>query len=118
MNLEFKAIGKKGEDDEFILFYAKETCNLKNYLIHDDTFDADGELSNKLRHMYRFNRSITVKKGEYVALYVKRTGDYKVNSYLKSYCHIFYWGLDVSVFNNVGDHLYLLKIEDSSKSFV
>lgn len=118
MNLVFKAIGRKGTDDEFILFYANEDCNLRNYLLHDDTFDADGELSNKLRHMYRFPKLILAKKGEYVAVYVKKKGSYKVSPYEGSRCHIFYWGLDVSVFNEDGDHLYLLRIAETSKSFV
>jgi len=118
MNLEFKRIGKKGEDDEYVLFYANEECNLCDYLVHDDTFNADGELSNKLRHMFRFNRNVVAKKGEYVALYVKRAGSYSKGAIGTSVCHLFYWGLGVSVFNNAEDHLYLLKIAECSKSFV
>ena len=119
MNLSFVEIAKKGKDDEYILFYAQEDCNLKNYLLHDDTFNADGELSNKLRHMYRFNRNVVAKKGEYVAVYVKKEGNYVKGTYNKtSVCHIFYWGLDVSVFNEEGDHLYLLRIAETSKSII
>ena len=118
MNLEFQRLGKKGEDDEYILFHANEDCNLRDYLVHDDTFNADGEISNKLRHMYRFNRTVIAKKGEYVALYVKQKGVYTKGTIGSSICHLFYWGLDVSVFNNAGDHLYLLRIAETSKSFV
>lgn len=121
MDLKYLRIGNKGTEDEYILFQAVKDCILKDYLIHDDTFDADGEISNKLRHMYRFNRSVKVKAGEYVALYVKKEGDYCVGTIGKikpTPCHIFYWGLDVDVFNDNGDHLYLLKIDETSKSFV
>lgn len=72
MNLTFKEIEYRGTDDEYILFYAQDDCNLRDYLVHDNTFDADGELSNKLRHMYRFNRTVVAKKGEYVASILRR----------------------------------------------
>lgn len=115
MNLNFLKIVKKGEEDEYILFKASAYCNLKNYLVHDNTFDADGELSNKLRHMYRFNRNVSVNADEYVALYVKKKGTYTKGKYGEAVCHIFYWGLDVSVFNSDGDHLYLLKIAETKR---
>ena len=115
MNLNYVKIGKKGEDEEYILFKASNDCYLKNYLVHDNTFDADGDLSNKLRHMYRFNRNLTIKAGEYVALYVKKKGEYKIGTYDNAVCHLFYWGLDVSVFNADGDHLYLLKIDETKR---
>lgn len=115
MNLNYVRIGKKGENDEYILFYASNDCNLKDYLVHDNTFDSDGDLSNKLRHMYRFNRNVTIKAGEYVALYTRKKGEYKVGNLGDAVCHLFYWGLDVSVFNAAGDHLYLLKIAETKR---
>lgn len=110
----FKEIANRGKDDEFILFYAQDDCNLRDYLVHDDTFNADGELSNKLRHMYRFNRNIIAKKGEYVVLYVKKEGNYSPGTYKKTFaCHIFYWGVDHEIFNAEGDRLYLLRIAET-----
>lgn len=118
MNLKFKKIGNKGKDDEYILFYAEMNVSLHNYLIHDDTFDSDGEISNKLRHMYRFPR-IEVKAGQYVALYTQKTGLYNLGSYtsgsIKYDCHIFYWGTNTSIFNQDGDNLYLLLISQTAK---
>lgn len=121
MNLVFKKIENKGTEEEYLLFRAEKDCNLSNYLLHDDTFNADGELSNKLRHMYRFPRSVKVAKDEYVKLYIKKKGKYRLGEYgflKQSPCHIFYWGLDTSVFNEDGDHLYLLRIAETSTSLV
>lgn len=120
MNLKFLKIGNKGEDKEYILFQAVEDCNLHNYLIHDDTFDSDGELSNKLRHMYRFP-SVSVKKGEFVALHVKQSGKYSKGTYKTALfkteypCHILYWGANTNIFNQDGDHLYLLAIAQTNR---
>ena len=122
MNLKFKGIHNKGTDNEFLLFYAEGNCNLRDYLLHDDTFNSDGELSNKLRHMYRFQRSVVVKKDEYVALYVKQEGAYKLGTVKINNatfpCHIFYWGLTNNIFNDNGDHLYLLRIAETSTALV
>lgn len=118
MNLKFVRIGNKGEEKEFILFHAVDDCNLHNYLIHDDTFDSDGELSNKLRHMYRFP-SVSVKKGEYVALYVKESGQYSKGTYKKEHpCHILYWGASTNIFNQDGDNLYLLAIAQTNRIII
>ncbi len=43
MDLKFIQIGNKGRDDEFILFQAINDCNLRDYLVHDNTFGDDGE---------------------------------------------------------------------------
>lgn len=114
MNLKFQKIGNKGKEDEYILFYAEDNCSLHNYLIHDDTFDSDGEISNILRHMYRFP-CISVKPGEYVALYTKKIGHYVSGTYGTNPCHILYWGTNTSVFNQDGDNLYLLLIGETTK---
>lgn len=115
MNLKFKKIGNKGKDNEYILFYAEGDVSLHNYLIHDDTFDSDGDISNKLRHMYRFPR-ISVKVGQYVALYTKKTGRYVLGNCGTTPCHIFYWGTNTSIFNQDGDTLYLLLISQTAKA--
>lgn len=121
MNLKFQKIGEKGKEDEYILFYAEDDCFLHNYLIHDDTFDADGDISNKLRHMYRFPY-ISIKKGQFVALYTQKEGQYNLGSYTHNYikydCHIFYWGTNTSVFNQEGDNLYLLLISQTTKVII
>ena len=114
MNLKFQKIGEKGKEDEYILFYAEGDCLLHNYLIHDDTFDSDGDMSNKLRHMYRFPL-ISVKSGQYVALYTKKTGSYNLGTYGPAPCHILYWGTNTSIFNQDGDNLYLLLISQTAK---
>lgn len=121
MNLKFRKIGKKGQKDEYILFYAEDDCFLHDYLIHDNTFDADGDISNKLRHMFRFPH-LSVKKGQYVALYTQKGGQYNLGSCThnsKRYdCHMFYWGANTNVFNQEGDNLYLLLISQTTKVII
>lgn len=115
MDLKFKKIDNKGKDNEYILMQAMDGCNVHDYLIHDDTFDQDGELSNKLRHMYRFPCQ-EVNKGDYIALFVKKSGKYKLGTTTNNYpCHYFYWGANTDIFNEDGDNLYLLKIGQTVK---
>lgn len=119
MDLNYVRIDKRGTGDEYILFKASEDCQLHDFLIHDDTFDSEGDLSNKLRHMYRFPR-LNVKKGEYVALYVKTSGKYFLGKYksalkIEHPCHILHWGANANIFNQDGDHLYLLKIAETDR---
>ena len=80
MNLKFQKIGEKGKEDEYILFYAEDDCFLHNYLIHDDTFDADGDIFNKLRHMYRVPH-LSVKKGQSVALSTQKPASSPLGTY-------------------------------------
>jgi len=114
MNLKIVNIGNKGKEDEYILFYAEGGCQLHNYLIHDDTFDKEGELSNILRHMYRFPRK-SLKKGEYAALYTKKKGLPEQGTYNKIPCYIMYWGTNSDIFNDAGDNIYLLLINETQK---
>lgn len=48
-------------------------------------------MSNKLRHMYRFPL-ISVKSGQYVALYTKKTSSYNLGTYGPAPCRILYRG--------------------------
>lgn len=114
MDLKFVKIDKKETDDEYIMFKATEDCQLHDYLIHDDTFDSEGELSNKLRHMYRFPK-LLVKKGEYVVLFVKKQGKYKKATQGANQFHFLYWGTNTNIFNQDGDKLYLLLIAQTNR---
>lgn len=42
-------------EDERIIFKVDNDCNINWYLIFDNTFDEDGNLSNVWRHLYIFH---------------------------------------------------------------
>lgn len=70
MKLSIVGIKDNGTEDERVLIKVEEDCNLNKYILFAETFDENGNPSNKVPHMCRFD-SIEVKKGEYVSLYTK-----------------------------------------------
>ena len=117
MKLSIVAIKENGTDDERVLLKVEEDCNLKNYILYDETFDEEGNPSNMVPHMYRFD-SIEVKKGEYVSLYTKGKKGYvksKMSTPQNAPLHKIKRGLDITIFNQDGDKAHLVQInaEDS-----
>ena len=118
MNLKIIEIRDAGGDDERVCLKAIENCNLAHYLLYDETFDEEGNISNLMPHMHRFS-SLTVKKGEYVSFRTQGAG----KSYRKgtlddneTVCHYLYWGLDRTIFNQDKDKIHLILIsEEQSK---
>lgn len=118
MNLRIIEIRDAGGADERVFMKAIENCNLANYLLYDETYDDEGNISNLMPHMYRFP-ALAVKKGEYVSFrtqgadkkYKKGTLDDN-----ETVCHYLYWGLERTVFNQGSDKVHLILIsEEQSK---
>ena len=107
MDLTF--VNRQHEDtkDELLLFRAVEKCDLSDYIVYDRTFDENGNESNIFPHVYRFP-SITLEKGEYVALRLHKGKNSKGQTKQKKVCYNVFWGMDenVSIFNNEGDSIY------------
>ena len=103
MNLEITKITNKN-NRETIFLTARADINLKDYVIYDTTFAADGKLSNKGRHVFPFPE-LEVKSNQQIFLVI--TSNIKMKKPLT-----FYWHRKSSVINNTGDHLVLLKIEN------
>ena len=117
MKLSIVGIKENGTENERVLIKVEEDCNLKNYILYDETFDEEGNPSNKVPHMYRFD-SIEVKKGEYVSVYTKGKMGYTkstMSSPKDAPLHIIKRGLDITIFNQEGDtaHLVQINAEDS-----
>ena len=120
MELQIIEIRNAAEKEERIFMKATEKCNLSNYLIYDETFDAEGNPSNLLPHMYRLP-NIEVEKGDCVSMrtqYKNRKNHKGTLDDNKTPCHYLYWGLNTNIFNNDGDTVHLIKIADEQKKNV
>lgn len=85
--------------------------NLNAYAIVDNTFKDGGIPSNVHRHFFSFP-NYNVKKGDYVWLYSTTGTQTKLTNEGKTITHVFYWNLDISVWN-AKDTAHLLKIVQS-----
>lgn len=120
MKLSIVGIKDIGTDDERVLIKVEEDCNLSKYILYDETFDEDGNPSNKVPHMYRFD-SLEVKKGEYVSLYTKGKKGYSKSTMKNpkdALLHIIKRGLDINIFNFEGDTAHLVQINAEDKAGV
>ena len=111
MELKIKGIRDQGKKDERLFIEVMADCNLGDFIVYDETFDANGNKSNIWPHMYCFDNR-PVKKGEYVSLRV-HTGNDHVGTLddNETTCYYLYWGFDdsVQIFNKDGDVVHLVK---------
>lgn len=120
MELQIIEIRDASEKDERIFMKVTEKCNLSSYLIYDETFDAEGNPSNLLPHMYRFP-NVEVEKGDRVSLRTQHKNKKNYKGTLNDNttpCHFINWGLDTNIFNNDGDTVHLIKIAEEQKKTV
>lgn len=115
MKLKITSVKNQGDaNKEYVMLKALEDCNLNNYMILDNTYDAAGEPSNKSRHIYIFP-DFSVKAGQYVCVSTRK-GKYKLGKTDKGNpLHYFYWGLEHSVWNDDGDVAHLIRIGGHQK---
>lgn len=114
-NLTIKNTGDK--ETEHFHFTATEDCNLGHYMVADNTFDAMGEPSNKLRHMFAFP-SYAVKKGDMIVLWSK-VGRINVGKTTAGNPqHNFFWNLNEHVWNVTGDTAHLIDVRSSKSQTV
>ncbi|WP_146074091.1 hypothetical protein [Methylobacterium sp. 190mf] len=86
-------------------------CDLSDYAVFDSTYDDDGNVSNKNRHVFWFP-SQNVETGDFVSL---RTGKGKDKTLVNddgNTVHRFHWGLGTSVWNDDGDVATLVRINE------
>jgi len=114
MDLKVMSVHGQGDKtEEAVVLRVLKNCNLKGYMILDETFDAKGKVSNKHRHVYDFP-DLEVKKDEYVFLMTRVGTNVRGKAKNGEPAHYFYWGLNNSVWNDSGDTVHLLKIEDAA----
>jgi hypothetical protein len=102
MKLEILSIKGHGDaKEEYVMLYANEAVDLGDYAIVDTTFNKKGNVSNVMRHYYRFPKGHTIKKGEYVSLWTCKGEDQtgqKTNG--GKPLHRFYWGSSAAIWND------------------
>lgn len=105
-NLKLVSVLDPGTDKERVLMRADGDLDLGNYIVTDTTYKADGQVSNKARHVYEFAPKVIEAK-DLVVLYSKK-GTYQTTTVTGTLIHQFYWGLNYTIWNQEGDNAWLL----------
>ena len=113
MQLKILKVADAGDlQNERVIIKVLEDCQISWYLIFDNTYNADGRLSNLWRHLYIFPQR-EVKAGDFIWLYTKDgTNSHRGND-SNTTTYILHWGLGETIWNHDGDKAYLVKYEDS-----
>ncbi len=117
MNLKVIGIRNAGESNERLLIRVTKDCNLRGYMIIDNTYEENGELSNVNRHVFVFP-DYKVAEGNIIRLYTRRginketDGTFGKTEIVRYYN--FYWGFDdgCTVWNKDGDTPYILHYDE------
>ena len=112
MDLEITNIYNENLQTERVVMTARNACNLNSFVLFDTTYDEEGKVTNKERHLKAFP-TVQLKRGDTVTLYTKVGQNVipALNPY-RPVNYIIYWGLDHKVWNNDGDRGYLLHYDD------
>lgn len=114
MDLKVVQVRAQGDEKkEVVILRALEDCNLKGYMIFDETFNSDGSTSNKHRHIFFFP-SWEVKKGDQIFLRTRAGINIKGKTLEGDPASYFYWGLNSPVWNEEGDKVHLIKIQSAT----
>lgn len=112
-----KKVGKNTNEKERILFYATAGTNLNDYAVYDTTYDENGNISNKLRHFYRFPANEIMKEDGYVCLFVDNSNSFATMNGQR--IKTFHMNLEnETIFNKDLDKVYLIKIAETQKKSV
>lgn len=106
----------KENGKELALFKVEEDCNLWPFIIFDATYDENGISSNLMRHSFFFP-SQNVIKGDYVIVYTGKGQSQHFKNRSGSTTWVYYWGLEVNVWNNKGDEALLVKVAEYKRYY-
>ncbi len=98
-------------DKEYIYMEVLEKTNLKYYIIWDNTYDLNKELTNQNQFFYKFP-AYEVAKGDMVALYTSLKLPHKEKGEDGGVIHRFNWNLKNCIWNDGKDKVHLLKIAE------
>lgn len=111
MDLKLVKIADCKTDNERLIIRAVRACNLNEYIVFDTTFDEDGIVSNKHRHVF-IMPNVSVNEGDFIWLYTRQGTYHTHNNKSNTITHNIYWGLNINVWNNDGDKAYLIHYDD------
>lgn len=106
----------KNNDKEYVLFRVEEDCNLWPFILFDATYDENGHSSNLLRHSFIFP-SQNVSKGDFVIVNTAAGKNTHFKNRAGTKTWVYYWGLDVNVWNNKGDEALLVKAAEYKRYY-
>jgi hypothetical protein len=102
--------------NEMLVIDVIEDTDMGQYLVMDSTYNPDGTVSNKFRHIYWFPPK-KVKKGDVVVLYTK-PGNYSMTKKGNNNIHYFHWNVENCVWNNDGDNAVVIHYDEVNKKSV
>ncbi|WP_413730792.1 hypothetical protein [Sodalis sp. RH22] len=112
--MKVKIVGVIGKGDfgkETVTMQVLEDCDIVKYVIFDNTYKNNGNISDKYRHSYWFP-SKKVKAGDVVTLLTQTGKNTETKLPDGTPVHMFYWNLREAVWNDDGDIAVLLEIAD------
>lgn len=103
MRLAIQGIQARGlPNKEMVHLRVWEDTDLQYYVLMDTTYVNPGNISNLVRHSFWFT-AYWVRRGDHVFVF---TGNGQPNSFKNqdgSTSHVFYWGLNRTIWNNLND---------------
>lgn len=94
---------------ERLVLIVEADDDIGHYVIFDTTYNADGSVSNRMRHPYWFP-DYAVAATDLIVLYTKSGNDRSRVNEDGTRTHFFYRNLDRSIWNRTGDCAVLLDI--------
>lgn len=94
---------------ERIVLKALSTTDVGSYILCDSTYTEDDQVSNRLRHTFWFPDQV-VNAGDFIVVHTRKGRSNRTANKSGTTTHNFYWGLDVTVWNEDGDAAVLLEI--------
>ena len=120
MKLDILNTYDHGGDKERVTLVAREDTNLNNYFIIGATQSTNGNKSSFQRRVFFFP-SLKVRANEWVRLFSGQ-GEYFESKELRGnnmkVIHNFFWNLDHTILNKVGDEIRLMCLSDGVKRAV
>ncbi len=113
MDLKIGEVRAQGDETkEVVVIRALKDCNLKSYMIFDETFKSDGSTSNVHRHVFIFP-SWEVKQNDYIFLRTRVGTNRKGKTKQGDPANYFHWQLNSPVWNEKGDKVHLINVESA-----
>lgn len=118
MDLQIIGIRDAGEPNERLLLKALNDCSLYGYLILDNTYDENGDISKVARHVFVFPND-RVRKNEYIRLWTKKgVSTISTSTFNKepAVYHNYYRGYDagLTVWDIKEDTPYLVHFDETN----
>jgi hypothetical protein len=116
MDLQIVVVENHGDQTkERVWLKADKACDIGKYVISDTSFLPNGNVSNKLRHVFWFPDQ-SVKAGDFILLH---TGSGKATAPAKNdqntMTYTYFWNLKEPVWNDDGDCAVLLYVSEWAK---